>query len=516
MTHSTSHALRAALLAGVTLLAVLVLPLAAFAQSFDTEYPVERFRLSMSSAGILNAESADVPEHLTGEFSAWFGYANDPLTLSRDVNGSTTRVASLVSERVGGSLIGSIALFDQLEVAVFIPLILMQDQDPGSLTGLPSSISGGGLGNVRLATKVQLLKAEEFAVDVSILASVNLPTSTSEYYFGDAKTGAEFELLLSRNLGSRARAAVNVGYRLRTEKNTLDLRVDDEFYLHGGAAFRFTKYNEVSASLSFATGTTDGEFGKANRNASEALVGLSHDFGRITLFSSGGIGVSDGFGTPDWRALGGVRLAFGGGGEARDEGCGDDCSAAVEEIAPSLVDADHDGVADRMDRCPGTEPGLEVGSDGCALPVIPTPALAVAEPVDPDMTLNIEFPSGSADLLPEHDAELARAAEILLQHPTVPVVIEGHTDSVGSDDDNQRLSEQRAAAVLRHLVDEHEVDDTQLTWEGYGENRPVAENETAEGRRLNRRVSLAIDDVKPAAPAASAGGSEEGEAPLDH
>lgn len=499
MTRPLTTTLRAALLP-LTVIAALASPLAASAQSFDTQYPVERFRLSMDSRGILNAESADVPAHLTGELSAWFGYANDPLTLSREVNGETQRVASLVSERVGGSLIGSIGLFDQLELAVFVPLILMQDQDPGSVAGLPGSITSAGLGNIRLATKVQLLKAEEFAVDVSVLASVVLPSSTSEDYFGDEKTSAEFELLLSRDWSARFRTALNVGYRIRRAQQTLDLTVDDELYLHGGAAFRFTKRNEVSASLSFATGTTDGQFGEPNRNASEALVGLSHDFGPLTLFTAGGIGVSDGFGTPDWRALAGLRVPLGR-RDAPTDDCGDACGAAVTDLAPSLADADQDGVVDHMDSCLDTPPGARVGDDGCTLPEIAN--VSKSKAMNIDMTLRIEFESGSHEILPDHEAELRRAARLLQRYPDLQIVIEGHTDDVGSDAYNQSLSEQRAAAVRRHLVTEYGVAEDRLAWRGYGESRPVADNATAEGRRRNRRVSVTMDDALPAAPSPS-------------
>jgi OOP family OmpA-OmpF porin len=72
-------------------------------------------------------------------------------------------------------------------------------------------------------------------------------------------------------------------------------------------------------------------------------------------------------------------------------------------------------------------------------------------------------------------------------------VIAGHTDSTGTDEYNQWLSERRAEAVRDRLVKEHGVDLGRLTVKGYGEKQPMATNKTASGRRLNRRVDMVVD-----------------------
>jgi OOP family OmpA-OmpF porin len=73
------------------------------------------------------------------------------------------------------------------------------------------------------------------------------------------------------------------------------------------------------------------------------------------------------------------------------------------------------------------------------------------------------------------------------------VSVEGHTDWVGTDAYNQGLSERRANSVKRYLV-EHGIDESRLSTVGYGESRPIASNETREGRALNRRVELLVQD----------------------
>jgi outer membrane protein OmpA-like peptidoglycan-associated protein len=80
---------------------------------------------------------------------------------------------------------------------------------------------------------------------------------------------------------------------------------------------------------------------------------------------------------------------------------------------------------------------------------------------------------------------------ILVLHPELKVQVEGHTDSVGSDDFNQTLSEKRAEAVRDFLVSNDVARDS-ITAKGFGKSRPVVSNDTAEGRQRNRRVELVV------------------------
>lgn len=79
---------------------------------------------------------------------------------------------------------------------------------------------------------------------------------------------------------------------------------------------------------------------------------------------------------------------------------------------------------------------------------------------------------------------------MLKAHPDLTLLIEGHTDNVGSADSNQTLSEKRAAAVRQYLIDTYGIDAARLTSQGFGASRPAASNDTPEGRQQNRRVEL--------------------------
>ena len=104
---------------------------------------------------------------------------------------------------------------------------------------------------------------------------------------------------------------------------------------------------------------------------------------------------------------------------------------------------------------------------------------------------DVLFDTGKSTLRPLAREKLAKVAGIVSGHPGLRLDVEGHTDSVGGDDYNQQLSEQRAAAVRDYLMQQG-MPANSLTAKGFGKTQPVASNETAEGRQQNRRVELVI------------------------
>ena len=102
----------------------------------------------------------------------------------------------------------------------------------------------------------------------------------------------------------------------------------------------------------------------------------------------------------------------------------------------------------------------------------------------------ILFDTGKATIKPESAAVLAQVGELLASEAALRLEIAGHTDNVGAKAANQRLSEDRAAAVKAYLVKTFAVADGRLTTAGFGDSRPVADNATEGGRAQNRRVEL--------------------------
>ncbi len=115
-------------------------------------------------------------------------------------------------------------------------------------------------------------------------------------------------------------------------------------------------------------------------------------------------------------------------------------------------------------------------------------------PIDPGSKVvlrNVFFDTGKSTLRPESFPELNRLAEAFTLYPNLVIEISGHTDNVGSNSYNQKLSQDRAQSVVDYLVSIG-VDRTHLVAKGYGESQPVADNDTKEGRQLNRRVEAKI------------------------
>lgn len=106
---------------------------------------------------------------------------------------------------------------------------------------------------------------------------------------------------------------------------------------------------------------------------------------------------------------------------------------------------------------------------------------------------NILFASGSADLLPESNAELDRLVTELKNMESVKIEISGHTDNLGSPETNRILSESRAKAVVEYLSTKG-IDKARLKYVGVGDKKPIASNETEEGRKQNRRVEFVVLD----------------------
>ena len=155
------------------------------------------------------------------------------------------------------------------------------------------------------------------------------------------------------------------------------------------------------------------------------------------------------------------------------------------------VDSDGDGVCDGIDICPNTPSGLRVDSTGCSIEMLERQT----EMMDTGMIRlkDVNFETGKAVLLPESYETLDIVGRLLERWPTLKIEIGGHTDSQGAAAANQKLSQDRAAAVEKYLLDHYKaLPDAQFTVKGYGEAKPIAPNTTPEGRAANRRVELKV------------------------
>jgi OOP family OmpA-OmpF porin len=164
--------------------------------------------------------------------------------------------------------------------------------------------------------------------------------------------------------------------------------------------------------------------------------------------------------------------------------CPDTPRGAIVDEWGCPKDSDGDGVWDGIDRCPDTPPGTPVNPDGC-----PKAAPLFTEDKKVLILEGVFFEFDKAILKPVSRVTLDRVARSLLDWPEVRVAVAGHTDWIGADDYNKDLSYRRARAVKDYLVSKGVAAD-RMEVRGFGESRPIADNESEAGRAKNRRVEL--------------------------
>ncbi|MDN3398046.1 OmpA family protein [Psychrobacter sp. APC 3426] len=158
-------------------------------------------------------------------------------------------------------------------------------------------------------------------------------------------------------------------------------------------------------------------------------------------------------------------------------------------IVESDLDSDGDGVPDSIDACPGTPMNVVVDERGCPVPVDITDELK--------MELRVFFDNDKSAIKNQYKPEIAKVAEKMREYPNSTARVEGHASKTGpSARYNQRLSEARAVAVKSMLTNEFGIAPNRLSTVGYGYNNPIADNNTEEGRAMNRRVYAIITGDK--------------------
>jgi OOP family OmpA-OmpF porin len=144
------------------------------------------------------------------------------------------------------------------------------------------------------------------------------------------------------------------------------------------------------------------------------------------------------------------------------------------------ADSDGDAVADAEDKCAGTPGGVRVDASGCPLQGETLLTLA-----------GVTFESGEATIRSDATAALDEAVKLLQENSGLSIIIEGHTDDRGDENYNVYLSQQRAEAVRKYLLD-HGIAAERLEAVGKGESEPLGSNESEQTRVKNRRVEFVV------------------------
>lgn len=168
---------------------------------------------------------------------------------------------------------------------------------------------------------------------------------------------------------------------------------------------------------------------------------------------------------------------------------------------PLALDTDGDGVADYLDQCPNTPPGVPVDAQGCPfdsdgdgvydyMDKCPgTPAGMIVDENGCELYKGVLFDFDKSNVKPVYYPMLDQVIDLVEENPNLRVTIQGHTDNIGSEAYNMKLSEKRARAVKDYLINKG-LPAERISIEGYGFSKPIASNDTPDGRARNRRAEV--------------------------
>ena len=154
----------------------------------------------------------------------------------------------------------------------------------------------------------------------------------------------------------------------------------------------------------------------------------------------------------------------------------------VPPVVVAPVDTDGDGVTDDLDQCPNTAAGVAVDAKGCPVQLTE----------DLQLELRVFFDTNKSNIKDQYKPEVAKVADALTTYKDATAKIEGHTDNTGPRKLNERLSLARANSVKTMLVSDYGIAATRIETQGFAWDKPIAPNDTVEGRAMNRRVYAVI------------------------
>lgn len=515
----------------------------ASAQEFDLEnyHPV-----SPGDGELMSVSSTRQLHDKQLAMSLTFGVVDDPLVV---VDENDDRVAEVIDRRAAAEIMAAYGL-GRFELFAALPFILFQQADPNMDAGL-AGVDDGGLGDIRLGGRTYLLDNRDGGLGLGAGMQVSLPTSVNAEFGGNDGPTAMPYITGDMRTGP-VLVAANLGARIRGEEALGNLTVGTALTYGIGAGLRIgqTPVSVMSELAGEVNGSDTAESPMEVRGGARADLG-----GGFAATAGYGRGLIHGYGAPDHRFLAGVsyrpsppkvaqRIIVqgdpipvvvpppnpdpdGDGILSEADSCPDDAEdydgfedsdgcpeldndkdtlADADDACPNHAedkdgfededgcpdpDNDRDGLADTVDQCPdeaevinGTEDDDGCPDEGKPLVLIGKNKLVIQDKV---------YFAHNKDVILERSATLLdQVAKTLERHPWIKKVrVEGHTDDRGNDEYNLELSNRRANAVMKALLDRG-IDAGRLEAAGYGEQNPIDTNKSATGRANNRRVEFTI------------------------
>jgi outer membrane protein OmpA-like peptidoglycan-associated protein len=517
-----------------SLLAAASLLLAARAGAQPTTFYLDRLLLAGAPEDGLAVFRPHIgPTRLYGQIA--LGYAANSLR-AENLTDDPGQISALIGPPVHAQLTTYITVGSEIlergAVQVSFPLTVLQRGYPtdNAAAGLHQAVSLPG--DLRIDGRVMLAESDSRRFQLAARAAVFLPTGDERSFTGDISPWSNLALAAEVDI-KEVFVTVNAGATIRARARLNELTVGPEF-TYALAAYaplaqsRVRLGAELFGSLGLSPETLGGPAASPLEWSVQTRV-LLNSKRTVWLGLGAGTRITGGY-APDFRGL--ARL--GGWFDASDPGAGAQGSSA--QLGAALKadrDTDRDGLADVFDLCPADKEDNIHPEDGCpdppdrdkdAIAGLPeadadkdgSPDAVDKCPNEPgvrgedpntegcprgipeaagDMKLvrQLDFEAGSGEIDPKSYPVLDEIAQLLRASPETQLLrIEGHTDNVGPTEDNESLSKARADAVREYLITRGGIAKERLTSVGFGARRPIATNDTAEGRAKNRRVEVHV------------------------
>jgi OmpA-OmpF porin, OOP family len=400
-------------------------------------------------------------------------------------------------------LLFSIGLGNFVELGAHLPIHAYWEGDTTSFGGRAIA-AGAGVGDLRLGPKFLFFRRGTRTLhgSIGLQVPVSFPSGNASALRGSGGFVLDPRLLFGLG-GWRWELYFNTGYRWRSNDDAANLYGYGEITYGIGAVFTLPVWHDrIDLMAELLGGFNHAGVGSALvRSPLETLFGVDiHPHPIVSVYAGGGVGLTNGLGTPDGRFLVGVRVAHRlqsrrdfvdsdhdgvPDGEDRCPRQAEDRDGYRDDDGCPDEDNDRDGIPDEDDECPDQpeEPGGD--RDGC-----PEKTYVTVRRGKLFIFGKVQFDTGSTHISARSEPLIDQIAAALRGHPEIrSVQVVGHTDNVGPPQNNLKLSRERAEAV-KAALQARGVESRRLDTEGYGEARPIASNASKGGRAKNRRVEF--------------------------
>jgi outer membrane protein OmpA-like peptidoglycan-associated protein len=371
----------------------------------------------------------------------FFNYAYRPVEFG--IEGE--RRGQIIDHLLMMDLFGTYGWTDWFQTGLNLPMALYEQFFEPDLAPDAPAENIARMGDLRLELKFRLVNDFRAPVGLSLRPFITFPTGDGDKFVGNDSFTGGIDIIFDVHPWNRFRTALNVGFLFRESVDPADLNVteDHKFTYKLGMNVITWEWMDIIAELYGETRLSD-FFGREAELPLEVLAGFRfRPWEGWQIDTGAGAGLTFGYGSPDVRALVGISYT----------------KPRIVDLAPP--------------------------------PPVPVPVVRV-EDTRLAITQKIHFEFDKAVIRPISFHILDAVVDVLRRHPEILLVqVEGHTDAVGTDQYNQRLSDRRAKSVVSYLV-QHGISSSRLSSRGFGESKPIDTNDTALGRARNRRTEFSI------------------------